>query len=221
MTFLAFKTLQIFVCTGTITHKKITKLIPKQFRFGNSSAQVTEYNSNNNSVRDSEILCSHCLPRPSNSRNNLVRQSQSRNYRKEFENNKVRFGNHFVCGIFPICPGTLWGFSRLVLFLFLGLLSAPTRNSPERVRDTIWTIPEKSGKHPGLETPRSAFNPSLASSRHCAPPMQAFGTNKSARTCCHLVNSEAEICPLPSVSSILKTLIRSHSGTLALKTADL
>ena len=29
------------------------------------------------------------------------------------------------------------GFSRLVTFLFLGLLRAPTRNSPERVRDTI------------------------------------------------------------------------------------
>ena len=39
------------------------------------------------------------------------------------------------------------GFSRLVLFLFLGLLRAPTRNSPERVRDTFWTFPQKSGKH--------------------------------------------------------------------------
>ena len=61
-------------------------------------------------------------------------------------------------GIFPICAGTVRGFSRLVLFLFLGLLRAPTRNSPERVRDTIWTIPEKSGKHPGLETPRFSFS---------------------------------------------------------------
>ena len=57
----------------TITHKKITELIPKQFRFGNSSTQITEYNSQNNSVRDPEILCSHFLPRPSNSRNNSVR----------------------------------------------------------------------------------------------------------------------------------------------------
>ena len=61
-------------------------------------------------------------------------------------------------GIFPICPGTLRGFSRLVLFLFLGLFTAPTRNSPERVRDTIWTFPEKSGKPPGLETPRLSFS---------------------------------------------------------------
>ena len=61
-------------------------------------------------------------------------------------------------GIFPICSGTVRGFSRLVLFLFLGLLRAPTRNSPERVRDTIWTFPEKSGKHPGLETPRFSFS---------------------------------------------------------------
>ena len=46
-----------------------------------------------------------------------------------------------------------WSFSS-----FLGLLRAPTRNSPERVRDTVWTIPEKSGKHPGLETPRFSFS---------------------------------------------------------------
>ena len=56
-------------------------------------------------------------------------------------------------GIFPICSGMVQGFSRFVLFLFLGLLRAPTRNSPERVRDTIRTFPEKSGKPPGLETP--------------------------------------------------------------------
>ena len=61
-------------------------------------------------------------------------------------------------GIFPICSGMVRGFSRLVLFLFLGLLRAPTRNSPERVRDTIWTFPKKSGKHPGLETPRFSFS---------------------------------------------------------------
>ena len=50
------------------------------------------------------------------------------------------------------------GFSRFALFLFLGLLRAPTRNSPERVRDTIWTFPKKSGKRPGLETPRFSFS---------------------------------------------------------------
>ena len=61
-------------------------------------------------------------------------------------------------GIFPICAGMVRGFSRFVLFLFLSLLRAPTRNSPERVRDTIWTFPEKSGKHPGLETPRFSFS---------------------------------------------------------------
>ena len=60
--------------------------------------------------------------------------------------------------IFPICPGTLRGFSRFVLFFFLGLLTAHTRNSPERVRDTIWTFPEKSGKPPGLETPQFSFS---------------------------------------------------------------
>ena len=56
-------------------------------------------------------------------------------------------------GIFPICSGLVRGFSRFVLFLFLGLLRAPTRNSPERVRDIIWTFPEKSGKHPGWKPP--------------------------------------------------------------------
>ena len=61
-------------------------------------------------------------------------------------------------GIFPICSGMVRGFFRSVLSLFLGLLRAPTRNSPERVRDTIWTFPEKSGKHPGLETPRFSFS---------------------------------------------------------------
>ena len=61
-------------------------------------------------------------------------------------------------GIFPICSGMIRGFSRFVPFLFLSLLRAPTRNSPERVRDTIWTFPEKSGKHPGLETPRFSFS---------------------------------------------------------------
>ena len=57
-------------------------------------------------------------------------------------------------GIFPICSGTFRGFSRFVLFLFLGLLTAPTRNSPDKVRDTIWTFPEKSGKPPGLASPK-------------------------------------------------------------------
>ena len=60
--------------------------------------------------------------------------------------------------IFLICLGMVRGLSRFVPFLFLGLLRAPTRNSPERVRDTIWTFPEKSGKHPGLETPRFSFS---------------------------------------------------------------
>ena len=76
-------------------------------------------------------------------------------------------------GIFPICPATLRGFSRFVLFLFLGLLTAPTRNSPERVRDTIWTFPEKSGKHPGLETPRLSFSHFLRLATPSGAPRQA------------------------------------------------
>ena len=61
-------------------------------------------------------------------------------------------------GTFPLCSGMVRGLSRFVPCLFLGLLRAPTRNSPERVRDTIWTFPEESGKHPGLETPRFSFS---------------------------------------------------------------
>ena len=70
-------------------------------------------------------------------------------------------------GIFPICTGMVRGFSWFVLFLFLSLLRAPTRNSPERVRDTIWTFPEKSGKHPGLETPRFSFSQENAGDCDC------------------------------------------------------
>ena len=63
------------------------------------------------------------------------------------------------CGIVPICSGMVRGSSRFVPFpLSRPFRRAPTRNSPERVRDTIWTIPEKSGKHPALETPRFSFS---------------------------------------------------------------
>ena len=55
--------------------------------------------------------------------------------------------------IFSICSGMVRGFSRFVPFLFLGLLRAPTRNSPERVGDTIWTFPEKSFQTPGFGNP--------------------------------------------------------------------
>ena len=56
-------------------------------------------------------------------------------------------------GIFPIFSGMVRGFSRFVPFLFLGLLKAPTRNSPERVRDTIWTFPEKKWETPRFGNP--------------------------------------------------------------------
>ena len=59
---------------------------------------------------------------------------------------------------FPDLLGMVQGFSPFVPFLFLGLLRAPTRNSPERVRDTIWTFPEKRCETPGLDTPGLALN---------------------------------------------------------------
>ena len=57
--------------------------------------------------------------------------------------------------VFPIRP----------LSLFFCILRAPTRNSPEKVRDTIWTFPEKSGKPPGLETPWFSFSQESGNSR--------------------------------------------------------
>ena len=76
---------------NTITHKKMTELIPKQFQFNNSSTKNNTYNSQNNSARASVTLCSHFLPRPSNSRNISVRQSQSKNY--DNDSKLVKFGS--------------------------------------------------------------------------------------------------------------------------------
>ena len=69
-------------------------------------------------------------------------------------------------GIFLICPFPV----------SLGLLTAPTRNSPERVRDTIWTFPEKCGKPAGLETPRFSFSQNTVSGNTLANlfPLTAF-----------------------------------------------
>ena len=55
----------------------------------------------------------------------------------------------------PICPGIVRGFSRFVPFHLSRPQIALTRNSPERVRDTIPTFPEKfkKWKPPSLETP--------------------------------------------------------------------
>ena len=61
-------------------------------------------------------------------------------------------------GIFPICSGMVRGFFRFVLFLSLGLLRAAIRNSPERVRDTIWTFPEKKWETPRFGNPRFSFS---------------------------------------------------------------
>ena len=51
-------------------------------------------------------------------------------------------------GRFPIRPFSL---SRPIKSTYEEL-------SPKRVRDTIWTFPEESGKPPGLETPRFSFS---------------------------------------------------------------
>ena len=72
-----------------------------------------------------------------------------------------------------LCP--FWDFpdfsrvSRLVLFLFLGLLTslkAPTTDSPERVCGTIRTFPEKNGNPPAWKPPGLAF-PKSSGTLHC------------------------------------------------------
>ena len=50
-------------------------------------------------------------------------------------------------GIFMICPSLLYQ-----------PMNSTYENSPERVRDTIRTSPEKVGNPPGLETPRLSFS---------------------------------------------------------------
>ena len=74
---------------------------------------------------------------------------------------------------FPDLLGDGPGFSRFVPFLFLGLLKSTFEEQSRRVRDTIWTFPEKNGKHLGLETPRFSFSqehsrrrPYVSQSRH-------------------------------------------------------
>ena len=60
-------------------------------------------------------------------------------------------------GIFPICPGTLQGSSRFVLFLFLGILyftkSTYKGTVPKGSATQSGPFPKKSGKPPGLEPP--------------------------------------------------------------------
>ena len=69
--------------------------------------------------------------------------------REETKGYVIIFLHPFCClnldfAIFLLCAGIF----LICLFLFLGLLTAPTRNSPDRVCDTIQTFPEKSWKPP-------------------------------------------------------------------------
>ena len=107
-------------------------------------------------------------------------------------------------GIFPICSGWSRGFSRFVPFLFLGLLRAPTRNSPERVRDTIWTFPEKSEKHPGLETPRFSFSQDNSS---VAPHLSKRQTNLNATIEVKEVLLERQQCGVSCWRPLLKSIL--------------
>ena len=54
-------------------------------------------------------------------------------------------------------------------YIFLGLLRAPARNIPQRVRDTIRTIPKKWEPRPVLKPPRFTLF-----SEDCGPKMRDF-----------------------------------------------
>ena len=58
-------------------------------------------------------------------------------------------------GGFPIwtCPSFFVLFGTCPIFFLIFPATAPARNSPERVCDTIWTFPEKSGKPPVWKPP--------------------------------------------------------------------
>ena len=56
------------------------------------------------------------------------------------------------------------GFSRFVLFLFVGLSGAPTRNSPERVCDTMDLFQKK------WEPPRFSFSQIQGTAKYLLPP---------------------------------------------------
>ena len=61
-------------------------------------------------------------------------------------------------GIFPICPGTLRGFSRFAPFpLSRPIKSTYEEQSRKGPRHNL-DLSRKSGKHPGLETPRFSFS---------------------------------------------------------------
>ena len=113
----------------------------------------------------------------------------------------VLFGTFPIfLGLSRFARGWSGGFSRSVLFLFLGLLRAPTRSSPERVRNTIWTFPKKSGKPPGLETPRFSFSQDLRScceaQRHTVPWRPSSHRTLMSLICAHqesLARAQGEI----------------------------
>ena len=60
--------------------------------------------------------------------------------------------------IFPGFSRFIRGFSRFVLFLFVGLLEAPTSNIPKRVRDTTRPLP-KNGKPSDLPSLKRKTHP--------------------------------------------------------------
>ena len=63
----------------------------------------------------------------------------------QFSANLRKEGRQLAQIVPKLSAQTVIVWSRFVLFLFLGLLAAPARNSPERVCDTLRTFPEKVG----------------------------------------------------------------------------
>ena len=91
------------------------EVIPKHFRFGNSSTHITEHNFQNNSIRDSVILCSHFLPGPSNFRNNFLSVITEQELPMVFLSRRDILG--FQEGGFPIVERAAFSFSRGHLLL--------------------------------------------------------------------------------------------------------
>ena len=89
---------------------KNTVCATPKFRFGSSFTNITEHNSKcirQGRSRHSAIHCSHLFPRLIKCRNKSVQQSQSENrdYRAYFDDNKVRF-RHDLAGWLKSRTGT-------------------------------------------------------------------------------------------------------------------
>ena len=98
-------------------------------------------------------------------------------------------------GIFPICAGMVRGFSRFVLFLFLSLLIEHLRGTvPKGSATQSEPFPEKSGKHPGLETPRFSFSQDRLITSFLLRGAGEYSLLGSAQASCHIGLGDQCLC---------------------------